>query len=370
MKILCVIESLEAGGAQRQLVGLASQFKSLGHEVNFLTYYDNPFYTSILESQGIEVNLIESRTYLGRVVKIRSFIRKGGYDSVLAFLETPSFICEIAGLPFRKWKLIVGERNANPKMLKAKKMKIFRFFHFFADEVVANSLVNIEMVKKVMPILPKNKFHVIYNMIDSNEWKPIKEPTRNVDSLFLEILVAGRHVPQKNLLGLIEALNLLPRKERDKIRIKWYGDKITPPYYDSTYVESLDLINKYDLNNIIKFYPATLKIKEKIQNSDVVGLFSIHEGFPNIVCEGMACGKPIIASTVSDIPLIIENPYLLFDPTDHQSIANVLSRIVNMGKQELKSIGGENRKIAIEKFDPINISNKYLKLLSNEKKLN
>ena len=39
MKILCVIDSLGSGGAQRQLVGLAIGFKERGHEVSFLVYH-------------------------------------------------------------------------------------------------------------------------------------------------------------------------------------------------------------------------------------------------------------------------------------------------------------------------------------------
>lgn len=39
MKILCVIDCLGSGGAQRQLVNLATAFKEKGHEVSFLVYH-------------------------------------------------------------------------------------------------------------------------------------------------------------------------------------------------------------------------------------------------------------------------------------------------------------------------------------------
>ena len=39
MKILCVIDSLGSGGAQRQMVNLARGFKSKGYDVEMLIYY-------------------------------------------------------------------------------------------------------------------------------------------------------------------------------------------------------------------------------------------------------------------------------------------------------------------------------------------
>ena len=43
-KILCFIDSLGAGGAQRQIVGLAVLLKHKGYNVKMVTYYDIPFY--------------------------------------------------------------------------------------------------------------------------------------------------------------------------------------------------------------------------------------------------------------------------------------------------------------------------------------
>ena len=43
-RILLFIDSLGAGGAQRQLVGLAVMLKRRGYAVKVVTYYDHPFY--------------------------------------------------------------------------------------------------------------------------------------------------------------------------------------------------------------------------------------------------------------------------------------------------------------------------------------
>ena len=47
-KILLLIDSLGAGGAQRQLVGLAVLLKQRGYDVSVATYHDDRFYVDTL----------------------------------------------------------------------------------------------------------------------------------------------------------------------------------------------------------------------------------------------------------------------------------------------------------------------------------
>src|SRR6185437_7927887 len=320
MRILCVIDSLGSGGAQRQLVELAKGFKKKGRDVSFLVYHSENFFKDLLDESGIRVKEIIDPNYLSRLIKMRKFIRDGNFDVVLSFLEAANFICEISGLPSRKWKLIVGERSANPKILKSFKLRFYRWFHLFADYGVANSFENLKIVKQINPLLPERKCKVISNMVDLDQWKP---SSNYIPLKFnrLKILTAGSHLFNKNLNGLIEGVNELETKEKEKLIINWYGKLGS----DSSYKEGLDLITTYSLENIFNFYPETLELPDRMQEADVVGLFSYYEGLPNVVCEGMATGKPIIASNISDVPLLVSQKNgFLCDPNDFKSITMAL----------------------------------------------
>src|SRR5690606_7473545 len=119
MKILCVIDSLGSGGSQRQLVELAKGFKEKGHEVSFLTYHNINFFIPELDNHKITVNTIIEPNYIKRLLKIRKAIRNHQPEAVLSFLEAANFITTLSGVPYRKWKLVVGERSANPAILKS-----------------------------------------------------------------------------------------------------------------------------------------------------------------------------------------------------------------------------------------------------------
>jgi len=355
MKILCFIDSLGSGGAQRQMVELAKGFKEKGHDVSFLTYHKINFFKPELDKYEIKVNTIVESNYIKRLLKIRKAIRAENPDAVLSFLEAANFIATIAGLPYRKWKLVVGERSANPQMLKSLKSHVFRFFHILANYVVANSRSNIELVRKMNPILAEKKLKVIYNLIDTKIWKQSTEHCYNDDKL--KIVVGSSHQYLKNLRGLLEAICILPSELKDNLQIKWFGDKSL----DNSYNEALDFINHKSLNHIVSLQPATLDIKQHFESADVVGLFSFYEGFPNVICEAMMLAKPVISSKVSDLPLFI-NDRCLFDANDTENIATVITECMKMSPFELIELGTKNREIALQLFDKENTINLYLNL--------
>ena len=49
MRIILFTDCLGAGGAQRQLVGLAVMLKEKGYDVKVATYYDSDFYKHNLD---------------------------------------------------------------------------------------------------------------------------------------------------------------------------------------------------------------------------------------------------------------------------------------------------------------------------------
>ena len=362
MRILCVIDCLGSGGAQRQLVELAMEFKDKGHEVVFLTYFYSPFYNPVLEQAGIIVECLHESNYFRRLFRMRRYIRRGKYNVVLSFLETPGFICEFSGFPYRNWKLVVGERCSDPKILHSTKLILYRWFHLFSDYIVANSNVNMDMVKSINKLLPGSKCSVIHNIIDFRRWNPSKDYIPRKSGR-IKLIVPASHIYRKNLNGLLDALALMSSEEQIKITIEWYGDSITEPYCDHSIVEAFEKINRYKLEHIISLKPATHNIDKIIQEADAVGLFSFAEGLPNAVCEGMACAKPIICSTVSDVPILLSHEVnLLCNPEEPQSIKRALCNLINMSDEELIRIGVTNENIAREQFDKELVISSYLQL--------
>ncbi len=361
MKILCVIDSLTSGGAQRQLVNLAIGFKNNGHHVSFLVYHRINFFKETLDEHDIPVHEIIQSNYIIRFFKMRAFIRRGNFHGVLSFLEASGFICELSGLPNRKWTLVVGERSANPMMFKSVKKRTYRWFHGLADYVVANSYENIKMVRKINPLIPKDKCRVIYNIIQFDHLTPNDKQNNPREDHFKLLVVAG-HRYLKNLSGLIDAVRTLPAEQQKILSIHWFGNS----KIDSSKDKAEQKIHEYGLSHVFHFHDPVIQIHQEMRKADAVGLFSFHEGLPNVVCEAMALAKPVIASAVSDIPLLIPNQNLTFDPNKAEDMRKALSSLLCMTREERNNEGRKNRERALQLFNNEENINRYLSLLKND----
>jgi glycosyltransferase involved in cell wall biosynthesis len=362
MKVLFLIEDLGSGGAQRQLVKLALDFKARGHCVSVLSYYDKQFYRQALLDGGVGIYEIFGESQIKRVLKVRKFIRSGSYSVIIAFLGTPVFIGEISALPFKKWKLIVGERSANPNLTKKLKLRIKRFFHLFADYIVANSYKNMAMVRQINPFLSDHKCRIIYNSIDLDVYAPLPDYIFRENGS-LRIVIPASYRKLKNLIGLIEGVSHLLMDEKKQLEIHWYGDRTPNVEPDFVLEEAEQLIEKYSLQSVFTLHPTEFEIHKVIQQADA-GLFSFFEGLPNAVCEGMACGKPIIASDVSDIPLFVKDKIsgVLCKATEVESISSALRYMISLSPDKLENMGRLSRLKAEELFDGKINSGKYLEL--------
>lgn len=365
MKILCVIDSLRSGGAQRQLVNLAKGFKERGHEVSFLVYHPDDFYSEELEKAVIRITYILESNYLKRLIKMRRYIRKGGFDAVLSFLEAANFITTVSGFPYKKWTLVVGERSANPNILKSFKLRFYRWFHLFADYVVSNSVANMHLVKKANPLLRYKKKRVIYNMLNiSNNFVEEKVVNKNKTNSVFRLIIGASHSKLKNLDGLVEAVNLLPLDKKRQLKVDWYGEKDL----DKSLYMAKTKINKYQLTDIFTFYDPTPSLYAKMKEADGCGLFSFYEGFPNFICESMVLGKPIICTEVSDLPLLLKNNTNVFfcNASYPTSISNAFINLMEMTKDKHDKMIKSNKKIAAKYFDKELIIDSYLNLLNKK----
>ena len=223
--ILFFIDSLGSGGAQRQIVQLALGFKERNYKVSFLIYNKaaSKFYYEYLRENEIWIDDIDEQNYFRRIIKVRRYIRAFKPDVLISFLEASCFMAELASIPFKKWKLIVGERSANPNIVKTPKLIFYRQFHFIADSVVANSIANLSLIRKISPLTKPSKYNVIYNLLDSKKICPKKENYVFKKNGVLRLLVAASHRKLKNLNGLVEAVNLLPTEKKKCIQVDWYG---------------------------------------------------------------------------------------------------------------------------------------------------
>ena len=151
----------------------------------------------------------------------------------------------------------------------------------------------------------KRKIEVIPNGYDDSLFFPREsQDARTRLNLPLDrriLLVVANLVPQKGHRYLIEALQQVVKINRDLLLvIVGKGDLEQ---------ELRTLASKLDLSDRILFAGPRPhdEVEKWINSCDLFVLPSIKEGSPTILAEVMACGKPVVASSVGGVPDMVQD---------------------------------------------------------------
>lgn len=355
-RILFLTPNLASGGAERQIVTVACLLKEAGCEVEFLCYAKGDFYAHILEGKQIPIYWYILPNYLKRILMVRKFIRRGHYDVVISFLEIPNFLNCFAAMGGKQWKVITGERSAREWNFLTIKGKIFCWFQRYSDKIVCNSENAKRLWLKYYPCYA-NKLITIYNGVNLQPTTIQYIPKRYGK---LHVVVAASYQYLKNIIGLINALALLNDEEREKIHVDWYGRKEIVKGNTQVYDESVNMIEKLKLQNVIALHSDTVEIHDRMNEADVVALFSKYEGLPNVICEGMMLGKGIIMTKISDYSILVDDANgFLCDGDNPTAIKDVLCRAMSLSKEDLLLKGKNSRYKAVQLFSPNRIQEQW-----------
>lgn len=369
MRIVLVIDSLDSGGAQRQICTLAILLKRKGHDVRLLMYHPHDFFKPVLEQAGVPVKFVPSKTYVSRVLAMRREIRRSRPDVAIAYLMVPSFILELAGLPFRKFGVIVSERNSCGGPLTWRDWTLLTF-HRLADAVVTNSEDRKRYVQKVKPAL-EDRLHTIINCVDLQHFRPLPDrpPVAQPQT---RLVVLARVQMQKNALGLADAMRIIQERFADKnIVVDWYGNDFfrdgKPTALSSYFLDVKERINELRIDRVFRLHPPVSDVISIYRTADAVLLPSFYEGCSNVICEALACGKPVLASNVCDNDRLVKHGAngFLFDPHDAESIAHALVRFASLSRAEKTAMGRESRLFAESELSEERFSFQFLSLIES-----
>ncbi len=367
MKVVLLIDSLGSGGAQRQLCTLAVMLRKRGMDVSVLTYHPHDFFFSMLQAEGIHWTCLRSTSPLRHMLAVRQALRRGDQDVVLAFLDAPSLYAELAGLPHRSWGLVVSERLARPRSHLGWH-RWLRQLHRLADVITTNSHTNRLMIEQSSNAL-RSRLVTIYNIVDLERFS--YTPPRSCQTSALRIVVAASYQQKKNVCRFIEAFSIARQMvPAVDFHLDWFGGfnrKRDGSIESNVFNSANKIIKSLGLKDFVRLHEATTTIDEVYRSADAVALPSLFEGLPNVICEGMATGRPILMSNVCDAGNLVragENGFL-FDPKSVRSMAEAIAAMARLSASQRREFGICSRKMAETMFCPETISNYYAEVLTS-----
>lgn len=137
------------------------------------------------------------------------------------------------------------------------------------------------------------------------------------------LLTVGNFLPHKNLPRLVEAYGLLPEAQRARVSLVLAG---TPAGHGPA--RPVDRRSLARPGVLLPGFIAPEDLPHLYGGAIALVCPSLTEGFGLPVLEAMACGTPVVCARAGALPEVAGDAALYVDPTDAQSMAAGLARIL------------------------------------------
>lgn len=303
LRICFVIGTLERGGAEGQLVQLATGLNRSRFEPSVCCLTHNGPHRHALEAAGIPVEILGLRRskWLGlpialpsRMLRLIRIIRKRQPDIVHGFLFGAYVLGAVAGRVNRVPLIVASRRSLG--LFKASRplwLLIERFVNRGTDHLIANSrAVRLDVVRQEG--LAPSKVTVIYNGVEFTSWNEPRSQALvraiGVADRRPIIAVVANFIAYKGHEFLFDALPAIAA-EFPQLAVLLVGDG---PLRQQFEVQ----VRANGLDAFARFLGARSDVPAILALVDLVVHPSTQEGFSNAILEAMAAGKPVVAAAV------------------------------------------------------------------------
>ena len=292
MKLLFFISSLECGGAQRVCVTLCNRWAERGWDVTVATFDDGtvpPFFPLVPGVRHVTLGLQRRSTgivhsvinNLKRLRRLRRFVARERPDRILSFIDATNVLTLLAakgtGIP-----VVVSERIDPSRHKIPGPWRILRRLTYpWARAIVLQT----QAAAAYFPASWASRIVVVPNPVSAIPAAAPRAAQRRKDRGL--VVGLGRLERQKGFDLLIRAFAAIARERPDWDAVI-LGDG---PERDALAVE----IARAGLTGRISLPGRESDAVGALRRADLFVLSSRYEGFPNALCEAMACGLPVVA---------------------------------------------------------------------------
>lgn len=330
MKVLHIINNLGSGGAEKlleDLIPLMNKMENVEVDILLLTDEKNVFHDSLI-NKGVKVDVIKYRNMydIRNVFEIKKYIVDGGYDIVHSHIFPTQYWVAFSRLFIgnKKVKFITTEHSThNRRREKFYFRPIDKLIYSQYDTIISiTEKTRDNLIDWIDPKHKKiDKHVVIENGVDIAKIKaalPYKknELINGITENTKLICMVGRFSEAKDQPTLIRAVSRLP----EDIHLVLVGEGPLKK-------ENEELAEELDMSDRVHFLGFREDIPRILKTVDIVVLSSYWEGLSLSSIEGMASGKPFLASKVAGLEEVVGNIGLLFNQGDIDSLANLIKEL-------------------------------------------
>lgn len=345
-KILFFIRSLNAGGAERQLVITAKGLAARGYKVTVLTFYSGGFYADELTGTNVQLLSLKKKgrwdlfAFLFRLINL---LRQQAPDVIYSFLGTANMLAVIVQPFTPPMRVIWGVRASNVDLVQYDWLCRWSYWiecrlARFADTIIANSQAGSSYA--VEHGFPEKSMTIIPNGIDTERFRPDKLAGERVRKAWgiaedeLLIGIVGRIDPMKGYPTFLEAAVMIKR-QYPLVRFVCVGTG------EAVYENAIHkLATELKLDDVLIWAGLRSDMVAVYNAFDIAASSSSYgEGFPNVIGEAMSCGVPCVVTDVGDSALVVGETGLVVSAANARGLATGILEVVDRLKNGVVEIG-------------------------------
>ncbi len=296
MRVLQLIDSLEAGGAERVSVNLANALTN-EIEASFLcaTRKEGDLKGSINTSVKY-LYLNKKRTIdVMALIKLYRFIRENKINVIHAH-STSYFLATLIKFLLPKLRLVAHFHLGSMDTLSTKKLKPLKMASRYFDAIIC---VNEKLLKWARKNVKNENVACLVNFAEKDSFQP---ETFLKGKKGKRILHVSNLRPEKDHFNMLNAFNLVV-KEDDEVTLHCVGKNFNDEYAESV----LEFCSDLGLDKNVFFYGSRKDVSNIISQSDICVLSSKSEGLPVSLIEYGLHEKPVVVTNVGDCDKIVFN---------------------------------------------------------------
>jgi glycosyltransferase involved in cell wall biosynthesis len=360
-KVTHLITTIERGGAEKQLLTLASEQVQSGLKAEVFFLKGKPDLKNEFEESGVKVNnLLVGKSFLRQIFLLSKQLRKNP-SLVHAHLPKSELL---AAIVVRNKHLIFSRHNAEPFWPGGPRI-ISNLLSKFVCKRASQGIAISNSVKSYLikrgEILNNYTIDVVYygfqkNISTNAAGLGLIANIMNGQSSNYKIGTIGRLVPQKDYPTLLNAFsNVLKSVPTTDLYVVGDG-----------YLQK-DLIKlsiTLGINDKVHWVGKTQYINEFLSRIDLFILPSHYEGFGLVLLEAMVAKKPIIAANNSAIPEVLGKSYDgLFSTGDVNALAQQIKTAITDNSFSERLVQSYSSQLNL--FDPSKMNTNIEKVYTN-----
>ncbi|GAC1464416.1 MAG: glycosyltransferase family 4 protein [Chloroflexota bacterium] len=334
-RVVFVIYSLTAGGAERVLTTMANAWAGRGWNVTVLPLDDGvepPFYDLAPAVHLRPLDLAARSSHVLQAIcnnvrrawRLRRAIGQCSPDVVIGIMDRTSVLTLLAmagtGVP------VVAYEHSDPAF-----QHIGRAWEVLRNRAyrrAAQVVVQTEKAKTFYPPAIRARTRVIPNPIAVSEDRATGAPDGESERHDKVVIAMGRLVPLKGFDLLVQAFARVS-PAHPEWRLEIWGEGPDRAALETMFVD-LNLTGRACLAG------RTHEPFSKLRAADLFVLSSRSEGFSNVLCEAMACGLPVVSFDCPNGPRAIVRhgvDGLLVPPENVPALAHAMDTLMTDGSE-------------------------------------